>query len=172
MDWLILCIALFLAGILLLSLARARRAQSGLPEGRLVYVDTSAWRRTERPLFSKAYRITGKPDYLVDDGHEIVPVEVKSGRAPHQPHESHVMQLAAYCLLVEETTNRRPRYGIIKYADVAFEVDYTPELKEALLMTVDEMRDDLTHDAARRNHTDSRRCESCGYAEYCDEKVT
>jgi hypothetical protein len=69
-------------GLILLWLARRGRAQSGLPEGRLVYIDEGGWRRPERPLLSRRLLLTGRPDYLVDQGNDVIPVEVKSGHAP------------------------------------------------------------------------------------------
>ncbi|MGD2177025.1 MAG: hypothetical protein PVG71_04305, partial [Anaerolineae bacterium] len=81
--------------LLLLGLARRGRAHSGLPEGRMIYTDTGGRRRPDRPLFSDRLLLTGKPDYLVDSGDDVIPVEVKSRRAPDQPYASHVLQLAA-----------------------------------------------------------------------------
>ena len=159
-------------GLLLLWLARRGRAHSGLPQGRVVYADTGGWGRLERPLFSHALRLTGKPDYLVADGGEVIPVEVKSSRAPARPYPSHVLQLAAYCLLVEECYGRRPPYGIIKYADRAFEVDYMPELEDELLETLDCMRADLAAEDASRSHDEPQRCRACGYRQRCDQRLT
>jgi len=101
-GWLIfLAFALAGAGLWLFWRAWARQQQSGLPPGRLIYVDTGAWNRCERSLFSNEHRLTGRPDYLVTGREGIVPVEVKSGAAPAAPYAAHVLQLAAYCLLVE-----------------------------------------------------------------------
>jgi CRISPR-associated exonuclease Cas4 len=125
----------------------------------------------DRPLFSRAFQLTGKPDYLVTNGADVIPVEVKSGRAPAQPYESHILQLAAYCLLVEECYGRQPPHGIVKYGDRTFEVDYTPELEEELLETLEDMRADLVAGNAPRSHDDARRCRACGYRERCDENL-
>ncbi len=170
---------LLILGLLLLWLARRGHARSGLPQGRVIYTDTGGWNRLERPLFSQEFLLTGKPDYLVADGADVIPVEVKSSRAPvlqrhsgqAQPRLSHILQLAAYCLLVEECYRRRPPYGIIKYADRAFEVDYTPELEDELLATLDDMRDDLNHGDAPRNHDEPARCQFCGYNQHCELKI-
>jgi CRISPR-associated exonuclease Cas4 len=162
---------LLVSGLLLLWLARQGMARSGLPQGRVVYSDTGGWKRPERPLYSNEFLLTGKPDYLVVDGNDVIPVEVKSGRAPAQPYPSHVLQLAAYCLLVEEHYRQRPPYGIIKYRDSAFEVDYTPELEQKLLSTLDDMRGDLSEGDAPRNHDEAQRCRVCGYRQHCDEWV-
>ncbi len=165
-PWFFFLLAL---GLLLLWLAQRGRARSGLPQGRVVYTDTGGWNRLERPLFSREFLLTGKPDYLIADGADVIPVEVKSSRAPAQPYPSHLLQLAAYCLLVEECYRRRPPYGIVKYADRAFEVEYTPELEEQLLTTIDCMRRDLTDGNAPRSHEESRRCQACGYRRRCEQ---
>ncbi len=170
---------LLVLGLLMLWLSRRGRARSGLPQGRVVYTDTGGWGRLERPLFSHALRLTGKPDYLVADGADVIPVEVKSSRAPvlrlrsgqAQPYSSHTLQLAAYCLLVEQCYGRRPPYGIVKYADRTFEVDYTPELENELLATLDQMRADLADGGAPRSHDEPRRCRACGYRSQCDDRL-
>ncbi len=166
--WFLILLAL---GLLLLWLARRGRARSGLPQGRVVYTDTGGWGRLERPLFSRRFMLTGKPDYLVADGSDVIPVEVKSGQAPAQPYRSHVLQLAAYCLLVEECYGARPPYGMVKYTDHTFEVDYTPELEDELLNTLDQMRADLVAGAAPRDHDTPHRCRACGYQQRCHERL-
>jgi CRISPR-associated exonuclease Cas4 len=162
---------LLAVGLLLLWLAQRGRARSGLPRGRVVYSDTGGWGRVDRPLFSPEFQLTGKPDYLVSDGSDVIPVEVKSGPGPAQPYGSHVLQLAAYCLLVEECYGREAPYGIIKYDDRTFEVDYTPELEERLLGVLEAMRGDLFEGDAPRDHDDARRCRACGYRERCEERL-
>jgi CRISPR-associated exonuclease Cas4 len=166
-----LFLILLALGLVLLWLARQGLARSGLPHGRVIYSDTGGWKRPERPLFSGEFLLTGKPDYLVVDGKDIIPVEVKSSRAPVQPYPSHILQLAAYCLLVEEHYRQRPPHGIIKYIDSTFEVDYTPQLEEELLSTLDDMREDLARGDAPRNHGEARRCRVCGYRQHCDQVV-
>ena len=59
-----------------------------------------------RLLRSETYRLTGRPDYIVEINGELVPVEVKSGRMPRGPLFSHILQTAAYCLLLEEEEGR------------------------------------------------------------------
>ena len=167
----VLFLVLLALGLLLLWLAQRGRTRSGLPQGRVIYTDTGGWGRLERPLFSREFLLTGKPDYLVIHGEEVVPVEVKSGHAPVRPYPSHILQLAAYCLLVEACYRRRPPYGIIKYADRTFEVDYTSELEDELLATLDGMRTDLADGNAPRTHDEPRRCQACGYRSRCDERL-
>ncbi len=152
--------------------ARRLHRSSGLPGGRVVYADTNDWLPTERPLFSAAHRLTGRPDYVVEDGRHLIPIEVKSGPAPKNgPYESHTLQLAAYCLLVQENRGRRPPYGIIHYDDHTFEVDYTPALEESLLTYLQAMRQALAEGQTWRNHDDPARCAGCGYRYACDQSL-
>jgi CRISPR-associated exonuclease Cas4 len=171
--WLVglLALLLLLVGVAALRLSRRAWAGAGLPAGRVVYADTGDWRPLERPLFSRRHRLTGRPDYLVETGGEIIPVEVKSGAAPAQPYPAHVLQLAAYCLLVEDHSGHAPSHGLIKYADRVFAVDYTPELSAELLATMAAMRRDLQANNVRRSHDEAARCRSCGYRADCDERL-
>jgi CRISPR-associated exonuclease Cas4 len=172
MGWLLL-VALVLGGLglWLLLRATATRQEAGLPEGRVTYVDTGAWDRCERPLFSRRHRLTGRPDYLVKTGKGVVPVEVKSGAAPAQPYPAHILQLAAYCLLVEEQEGRAPAYGILKYGDRAFEVEYSSSLRAQLLRSIDAIRRDLRARDVARSHDQAARCRGCGYQQQCDQRL-
>ena len=169
---LLACALILLAGGLLL-LRRARRLhqQTGLPQGRVIYADTGAWNRCDKPLFSGRHLLTGRPDYLVDDGRTQIPVEVKSTVCPPSPYRSHVLQLAAYCLLVEGEVGRPPPCGIIKYHDQAYAVEYTEQLRAQLLSVLAEMRQDLAADDVDPNHANPNRCRSCGYRDECEERL-
>ncbi len=166
-----IAIGLVLVAVIVFVLAQRLRRQSGLPTGRVIYSDAGAWQRNEQSMFSKRHGIVGKPDYLVQDGDEIVPVELKSGKGPQQPREGHILQLATYCLLTEETFGTRPHHGIIQYADRRFVVDYTPALEAELLRVIGAMRHDLAAGDARRSHRDRARCASCGVQAQCDERM-
>lgn len=171
---LLVWLALFLlvVGVVAMVWSRRTRQTTGLPAGRILYADTSRWQRAERPLFSRQYQLAGKPDYLVREGRAVVPVEVKSSRAPADgPRAGHILQLAAYCLLVEETEGARPAYGIVRYADKAFRVDNTPALRRTLLLTLDAMQRDMTRGGSHRSHADPARCRRCGVRAACDERL-
>jgi CRISPR-associated exonuclease Cas4 len=173
MSWLLFG-ALLLGGLALWLFVRSgtARRETGLPEGRVTYVDTGAWDRCDRPLFSQQHALTGRPDYLVRLRGGVIPVEVKSGTAPQHPYDAHILQLAAYCLLVEEQEGRPPPYAILKYADRAFEIDYTPGLRAKLLDTLDAMRRDLRAPDLDRSHDEAARCRGCGYRDQCDQRLS
>lgn len=152
--------------------ARRLQQRTGLPAGNIIYSDTGAWFPNQTPLVATDLHLTGQPDYLVeqDDG-QIIPVEVKSGRAPVEPHEGHVLQLAAYCLLVEASYGVRPDYGILQYADRAFAIDYTADLELDVLDVLAEMRADLFEADVDRDHNDWRRCARCGLRHGCTQRL-
>ncbi len=166
--------------------ARGRARSTGLPAGRLVYSDTgfavgkiapaklnAEGERQERALVSLKYGLTGRPDYLVRTREGVVPVEAKSTRRPSSglPYESHLMQLAAYCLLVEDQLGERVPYGVVRYADGEARVEYTPELREALIGLIEEIRVARDAEEVHRSHDERQRCASCGFRDVCDESL-
>ncbi len=161
---------LLLLGLAALWLARQRRLESGLPAGRVVYFDTVELRPQESPLYDPRFDLTGRPDYLVERNGTLLPVEVKSGRAPVQPHEGHLLQLAAYCHLVEAVHGVRPPYGVIKYRDRAYAIDYDERLREALLEVLAQMRR-MEGRQPSRSHDEHARCGGCGYRQSCDQSL-
>lgn len=169
---------MIIAAILLLAvalvvfwLARRQRYATGLPAGRVIYSDTNRWNRVEKPLYDPVSGLTGKPDYLVEENDHLIPVEVKSSRAPSLPHDSHIFQLAAYCRLVERTYNKRPPYGILRYRDRTFSIDYTHELEQELDNLLDEIRQQERFGEADRSHEEPARCARCGYRAVCDQRL-
>jgi len=163
---------LFILALVLLWLSSRQRKEAGLPGGRIIYTDTRAWGEVEKPLYDAQLGLTGKPDYLVEQNGQIIPVEVKSGKAPDSPYDSHIYQIAAYCLLVQREMGKRPPYGIIHYSDRDFAVDYTPELENNLLDVLAEMRRDEVRTNVPRSHEVQARCHRCGYQDLCDQKLS
>lgn len=166
----------------------ARRGARGvdLPEGRIIYSDTGApvgriapvsmnerGERQEKPLLSHRHALVGRPDYLMQTDEGIVPVEAKSANCPASgvPYESHLMQLACYCLLVEDTLEASVPYGVIRYRDCQLRVDYTNELRAMLLELLAEMREARRAVDVHRSHDEAARCAACGYREICVESL-
>jgi len=163
-------VLLFIAFIFFWQSGRQRRA-AGLPGGRVIYTDTHGWNKVEKPLFYAALDLTGKPDYLIEQNGQIIPVEMKSTRAPDAPYDSHIYQLAAYCLLVEKTYAKRPPYGIIHYEGRDFAINYTRALEQSLIELLTEMKLDEYKKNVDRSHEQASRCKRCGFREACDQKV-
>ena len=164
---LLLCVL----GIFLLVWGRRKHSASGLPAGEVIYSDTGDWQEVEKPLLSRRYGLVGRPDYLVRAEEEgqvmIIPVEVKSRRRPATPHASHILQLATYCLLVEDQFRERPSYGLLRYADATLRIPYTDELRQQVLDAADEIRSARGARNVSRQHDEANRCRACGYRSAC-----
>ncbi|NTV99848.1 MAG: CRISPR-associated protein Cas4 [Oscillochloris sp.] len=166
-----LAITLIVLAVAILILALRTRARTGLPWAPILADDAQAGRSLDRPLVARRYGLSGKPDYIIERGGQQIPVEVKPGRHAPQPYESDLMQLAAYCLLIEETSKHAPPYGILRYAKASFRLRYTPDVRADLLELLDEMRELLDAEDAERSHDDSARCIGCGFAEQCEDSL-
>ena len=160
---------LLLAGIFWW-LARRNRATAGLPSGQVVYDDSGAQERVPS-LYAPRYALAGKPDYVLRQGQQIIPVEVKPGRRAATPYEADVLQLAAYCLLVEESLGSRPPYGLLRYQSRTFCIPYDLALQEKLLATLAAMRRDLWQSDVSRSHNDPQRCHFCGHRGRCGQSL-
>ena len=159
-------IALVLVGLLLAAwAARAlflRRRDRML--GRLVAVDAGA----PATLRSYRYRIEGRPDALrrLSDG-RIVPIELKSRSSPAGgPPRSHLFQVWAYCLLVEESTQTAPPFGVLRYADGEFRVRWDATARNELLA----LRAELDRPYDGRATPSPGRCARCPWVRVCDAR--
>ncbi len=155
-------------GLALLVVSWWLRAKSGVPVGEITYSDTDA---PAQALFSNRYRLVGKPDYIVLRDRVPIPIEVKPNRTADAPYESDRMQVAAYCLLVEETNARTPPFGVLRYRSQSFRIDYTPELRAKLLDMLGEMRACLDAEDVERSHDSAARCAVCGFSNRCEERL-
>lgn len=172
LGWIALGLALALLALFVALRAREMWADTGLPAGKILYNDHEVWYPQEKPLYDRRLKLAGKPDYLVEvAGGQIIPVEVKSRKAPRQPLQGHVMQLAAYCVLVQKAYRIRPGYGILQYADQAFAIEFTPELEQELYLLLAAMREDRNDPDLPRNHGDRRRCAACGHRQHCQDRL-
>ena len=162
---------LFILAIIFFWQSNRQQKAAGLPGGQVIYTDTRGWGKVEKPLYYPALALTGKPDYLIEKNGQIIPVEVKSGRAPEAPYDSHIYQLASYCLLVEKTYGKRPSYGIIHYENRDFAIDYTRKLESALIELLADMRVDEVKKDVPRSHEQASRCKRCGFRNVCDQSL-
>jgi CRISPR-associated exonuclease Cas4 len=117
-------------------------------------------------LRSDRYGLVGRPDQLVRVGRAFVPVEQKPNARRLQP--SHLLQLAAQCLLVQEVYGVRPPYGVVVLAGGERQrVEFSPSLERKLLETVAEMRDYLKAGIAPEPVWVPRKCGTCGFQSTC-----
>jgi CRISPR-associated exonuclease Cas4 len=163
--------SLILIGVVLFWISGLQRGSTGLPAGRVIYSDHDQWGKVETPLYDPTFNLTGKPDYLVDSGDRIIPVEVKSRHLKTAPFDSHIYQLAAYCLLIEQTFGIRPPYGILHYSNQDVAIDYTPELEQSVIDIIREIRSVIRRRGLDRSHQSTSRCRGCGFNTVCDQAL-
>jgi CRISPR-associated exonuclease Cas4 len=160
-------------GVLLVWCGRHIIKGTGISEGQIIYMDTHGNGPVVKPLFSKRLGLMGKPDYLLYRKGMHIPVEVKSTRMPSKgAYRSHKLQVAAYCHLVEEHYGKPPNYGIIKYADGTYHVDYSRKLEKDLNNVVACMRTDISAENVLRSHKHINRCVACSFQTVCGDDLT
>lgn len=172
-SWLTIAIpaAVILLAVGMLLLTDWMKRRLGLPAGKIVYTDAQGWGKTEKPLYDSTLGLTGRPDYLIQKKDELIPVEVKSTWAPSTPYDSHVLQLAAYCLLAEKNSSIPPKYGLIAYHNRTFRFPYTQTLRGQVADLVETIRDQKDSENVDRSHEQPQRCARCGFREVCDQRL-
>ncbi len=147
-------------------LIREKHRMLGLPEGELVYEDADG---QGEPLSSSAHPLVGKPDYVVKlpDGRPV-PIELKpSVHDVTAPHSNHIMQVAAYCLILEDYFEQAPTHGILKYADREFTVEYTPALKKKVIRLLSEMAKCSEKEPPPLAKQKATKCRACAFQPIC-----
>jgi len=135
-------------------------------QGEIKYVDNGE----PRMLRSERLGLQGRPDYILEMEGEMVPVELKSGRTPKGPLFSHILQVAAYCVLLEEE-GHKVTHGILRYEEAEHEIEYNPDLRTMVLSKLDDMRALMKSGDVHRNHHRPGKCRSCSRREGCPERL-
>jgi len=143
-----------------------RRANIGLTGATVLAADDT--RIGSPTLRSERLRLVGRPDHMVRIGGRLIPVEQKP--RSRRVHDSHVMQLAAECLLVSEAYGVRPPYGLLVLANgKQHKVPFTPELERRLLRTTERMHTLVESDQEPGRRWLGGRCRACGFFSTCWE---
>lgn len=163
-------VILFFVSLIIGKSVGKQKKSFGVDNGVIIYSDIC---QNERPLFSKKLNLSGKPDYLVRTKKGVtIPVEVKTG-LHEKPLKHHIMQLVAYCQLVEDTTGKNVPYGLLFYYDsgkrfrIPFDKAYRSELKN----TIQKIRSSFETDFVERNHEEPSKCTYCSMRRHCHERL-
>jgi len=165
----VILVALAVAVLVCVIAAAMLYARAGIP-GRVIESDGPV-ARPARVLRSARLGLAGKPDMIVREHGRLVPVEVKPTRESDEPWLRDVVQLAAYCLLVEEAFDAPAGYGYLRYANRTFRIDFTDSMRTNLLNSLRELRTDLTAENVDRGHDDRRRCVRCPLRARCGQSL-
>ena len=144
--------------------SRRQRRRLGLTEGTVVVSDDS-WQRAPT-LSSTRLGLVGRCDQILKVGHYHVPVEQKPTSRRLQP--SHVLQVGALCLLVQEEYEIRPPYGLVVLAGGRQErVPFNNELEQAVLTTMSEMRRTISSGQEPGPRWKASKCKACRFRDNC-----
>jgi len=136
-------------------------------KGKLEYIDVNQ----SKVFKSVTLGLSGSPDYIIKLGENIIPVEEKKGRTPRGPLFSHILQIAAYCALIEEAYGTPPPYGLLKYPEHEHEIEYNDDLRKMLTEKLEEMRRAIRTGEVHRDHERPGKCRYCSRREGCPEKL-
>jgi CRISPR-associated exonuclease Cas4 len=136
-------------------------------KGKIEYIGAN---QTQEPLTSKTYNIRGTPDYIIQLDNEYIPVEEKSSNA-YSPPFPHVIQITAYCMMVQDAYGIAPPYGIIKYKNAEFKIPYEQRWIDLVVDIRQKIIDDTAKGEAHRNHYNGKKCSHCNVRENCPEKL-
>ena len=100
----------------------------------------------------------------------LIPVEHKARARRIQ--DSHILQIAAQCLLVQEVFGVRPAYGLLVLAGAIQErVEFTAAVEQRLLNTMAEMRALVRESCEPGPLWVARKCRACGFRETCWDAI-
>lgn len=147
-------------------LQEERQRVLGLPEGELVYEDADG---LGEPLSSSEYPLVGKPDYIVQlrDGRPV-PIELKPNvHDATVPHTNHQIQVAAYCLILEDYFEKAPTHGILRYAEREFTVEYTPAMRRKVIRLLGQMALCSAQEPPPLARQKVAKCRTCTFQAIC-----
>jgi CRISPR-associated exonuclease Cas4 len=151
-----------------MEMSRRKREEHRVVGG-VAYVD-SAGKKPEL-LVSSKYGVSGRPDLILELNGARIPVEIKTGRVPRGPLFSHILQVAAYCLILEDLHGQPVTHGILRYGSTDHEVEFNAELRKLLLDKVGEIRKASVSGGAHRNHNRPSKCKGCSRRGVCQERL-
>jgi CRISPR-associated exonuclease Cas4 len=166
-------LALIALALILLALMLRRRAKRHLAEldmqGEVVYWDGDA----DSDVFvSHKHALTGRPDYILKSAGSLIPVERKSrSLGTRKPYDGEILQLAAYCLLVEERFGSPVQGGRLQYQDQSIDIAFDASLRRTVLTALHELHEASGQSDIARSHNNPVRCRSCGFRDRCTQSL-
>lgn len=148
--------------------AMAARKRLGISKGIVVDIDG---KRRGLMLEDKDRNLRGRPDSILQTERGMVPVEIKTGRTPDRPHDSHRLQVATYLQLLEANTGTPPHHGLLTYPEGTFVVAWNDALRTELDAVLGRLRAAQTSGHAIRDHEEPGRCRGCSRRAGCTQAL-
>jgi len=133
------------------------------------YKLTEGERRFHVSLASERLGLSGKIDLLIVSPQGYFPVDFKYTKG--RPRHNHIMQLAAYAVLVEEYFHTTVDVGFIYLAPIEelVSVRITRELKDRVALCLQEIRDMVREGILPAPTPVRARCQECEFRNYCGD---
>ncbi len=170
----IIPLLLFVIGALFL-IAAYRLTRAIRPTGHVDQVDSDSEAYVPHGLLILIKdRLAGQPHGLLRlaDRQQTIPIQVIDKTSPAAPDQIASYQMAALCYLVEATYDQKVPYGMLRYADLDVQLDWTPENRRALTGLLSEMRSQAAAGNVERSHDSPSTCAACIVKEYCDQALS
>ncbi|MBW2987212.1 CRISPR-associated protein Cas4 [Candidatus Woesearchaeota archaeon] len=119
---------------------------------------------------SDKLELKGKIDRIEKHENKIIPVELKTGKAPKDGvWEGHLIQVAAYLMLLEDQFNKKADEGVVNYINEKEKrtVKMNPFLKEEVIKLKDKVKDLLNNTQVPEMCGHEKKCEKCGIRNEC-----
>ena len=126
--------------------------------------------KSEQWLQSENIELRGIVDQVQIYEGEIVPYELKTGKMPLQGvWPGHKIQIGAYMMLLQESTNMKISRGVIRYLDAQTEreIIFNPFLRDEVLDLRDKTRQILSSDELPPIINNKSKCKACELREKC-----
>ncbi len=167
--------AALLLGAMLLRISQRQRQVMGIPNGDVFYQDHDGQPMRAETLTSNRWNLRGRPDCLIRNADEIIPVELKKPARPPARggvYPNHLIQVLAYIVLVREHYGEEAPYGLVLYGEhEARKVYPAPENLAWLESVCGDVRAARKADRVDRSNRQVSRCRGCGMRESCGQSL-
>ena len=119
---------------------------------------------------SQELELKGKIDRIEKHENKVVPIELKTGKAPRESvWESHLIQVGAYMMLLEEQFQKPVSEGIVEYLSEKIKrpVKMNPFLKDDIMKLKEKVKDLLSSNKLPDFTENKNKCRICGLREEC-----
>ena len=126
--------------------------------------------KSEYKVSAPELELSGKIDQVLVYPDGVVPIELKSGKAPKEgAWDNHKVQLAAYALLLENIFKIDVKSGYVKYVDenVSRRVEINPFLRDQVKSLIRQVKDLLDSKNLPNKCKNENKCTKCGLKKIC-----
>ncbi|MGC8769717.1 MAG: CRISPR-associated protein Cas4 [Brevinematia bacterium] len=122
-------------------------------------------------VYSKRYGLIGEIDMVLNDGKFIYPVEFKT--YGHKPEKSHILQLTAYGICLEEVTGLSFKTGFIAYRDQnkVHRIDVDEKYRFKVIKITENIRKDLEKCIHPDTSATANQCVQCEWINFCNDRL-